>query len=171
MNTIFIINGYPASGKDTFVEMVREELLPRGIPVHNISSIRPVWNMLKSAGIDMDRKGPAERKLAAEVKSALENYDWCVTKRVMEDARASLIGAQHALCFVHMREAAAIKRAIPLGGTHRVMKVLVKRPGAIEDMDNHADTDVMNTTYDIIVNNDSDLTGLRGAAKFFTAKL
>ena len=106
--TLILINGYAGAGKDTFVKFFTEEAEKNDKRVVNLSSITPVWTMLKDLGIDMDQKGPAERKLAAEVKAALDNYNFYATKLVLEIAHNNL--TQNAdYVFVHMREPRALE--------------------------------------------------------------
>src|SRR5690349_16918591 len=106
--TLILINGYAGAGKDTFVKFFTEIMNGRGKRTVNLSSITPVWNMLKEQGIDMDRKGPEERKLAAEVKAALDNYNFYATQLVLQKAVvATVTNADYV--FIHMREPRALE--------------------------------------------------------------
>ena len=77
---ICVINGFPEVGKDETARRCIERLAGDLVRGGNLSSIGPVWQMLKDQGIDMDKKGPAERKLASDTKQALDAYDWYATR-------------------------------------------------------------------------------------------
>lgn len=106
--TLILINGYAGAGKDTFVKFFTEEAERNDKRVVNLSSITPVWDMLKELGIDMDLKRPIERKLAAEVKAALDNYDFYATRMVLETAHSKFVHEADYV-FVHMREPRALE--------------------------------------------------------------
>lgn len=165
MAHLILINGYAGAGKDTFVEMVSQELDKHEIETYNLSSITPVWTLLKDhLGIDMDRKGPEERKLAAEIKAALDNYDFKATRMVLNKAFEWLAENPQGVCFVHMRE----PRALEFSKQYAVCKTLfIDRPQPKLTIGNVADDSVDDFEYDRKVLNHFDLTHLKVLAESY----
>lgn len=161
---VIAINGYARSGKDTVCEYVIDRLHKRGWRGHSISSIDPVRNMLREMGVPVDLKRPAERDLMAEVKSALERYNWWSTRLCATDVQQwlSMIPEVPGICFAHMRETAAIQKFTNLFGPLVTTKTLfVSSPSEERVLSNVADADVENMTYDIRLRNDGTLDDLR----------
>lgn len=105
---IFIINGAPESGKDTFIKCIKNYYKRGG--VMNISSIDIVKDML--IPIIGDRKGQNERKLLSSVKSALIEYDDFPTKYLMEKLASFMIDDEMRMMFIHIREPKEIDKFI-----------------------------------------------------------
>lgn len=165
--TLILINGYAGAGKDTFVKFFTEEAERNDKRVVNLSSITPVWQMLKNQGIDMDRKGPEERKLAAEVKAALDNYNFLATRLVLESAHSQFV--QHAdYVFVHMREPRALGFSINYwqryANQYDLRTLFIDRPQPTLAVGNVADDSVRDFQYLDTVLNDGVLEALNAAA-------
>lgn len=162
--TVVVINGWARAGKDTLCEFAIQHLRDKGWRGFSISSIEPIRKMLRDAGVPVDLKRPAERDIMAEVKSALERYDWFATAmcaRAVQDWFDAVPGAP-SVCFAHMREAAAIRRFQTLFGPGvRTKTLFVDSPRAERITSNSADADVENLTYDLTVLNDGSLESLR----------
>lgn len=170
MSHLILINGYAGAGKDTFVKFFTEEFWNQEQrTVSNLSSISPVWKMLKDQGIDMDAKGPAERKLAAEVKAALDNYDFYATRLVLEKAYIEL--AYNDAVFIHMREPRALEYSLTYWQRYAkqnpIITLFVERPQEGLIFGNVADDSVRNFKYDWVIMNDGSIEELRKKAKLY----
>ena len=167
--TLILINGYAGAGKDTFVKFFTEEAEKNDQRVVNLSSITPVWQMLKNQGIDMDRKGPEERKLAAETKAALDNYDFYATRMVLEKAHESLINSQYV--FIHMREPRALEFSSKYWNRYRnqypCLTLFIDRPQPALAVGNVADDSVRDYIYNSTVRNVGDLDELKKVASAY----
>jgi hypothetical protein len=161
---VIAINGYARSGKDTVCEFMIQHMRRRGWRGNSISSIDPVRNMLRDMGVPVDLKRPAERDLMAEVKSALERYNWWSTRLCAQQVHGwlTMIPEAHSICFAHMRETAAIQKFLGLFGPTVVKKTLfVTSPREERVLSNAADADVENMPYDFTLRNDGTLDDLR----------
>jgi hypothetical protein len=171
MKTIVIINGYPRSGKDTFVDMVKNFANDGDQKVVSISSISFVWEWLKSLGAPMDNKSEKERKLAADVKSALEDYDFLSTRQVMQTALELLLKEKVQTVFIHMREPRSIMFAKQMVRDIKGLNLItlfVDRPSLrSRDFGNAADREVELMRYDHCITNDGSLGQLDSKAVCF----
>lgn len=165
--TLILINGYAGAGKDTFVKFFTEEAVKNDKRVVNLSSITPVWDMLKELGINMDLKRPIERKLAAEVKAALDNYDFYATRMVLETAHSKFVHEADYV-FVHMREPRALEYACSYWSRYAnqfpLRTLFIDRPQPTLAVGNVADDSVRYFQYLDIVPNHGSLEVLNAAA-------
>jgi hypothetical protein len=161
---IVVINGHPRSGKDTAVAFLAGHLAGMGWASAALSTVDPVRSVLRDLGVPVDRKTNAERDLMAEVQGALEKYDRFATRACARKVRDWLwqFPAPQKVCFVHMREPAAIAKFRELlAGEGQVKTLYVERPGALRVETNTADAGVENMTYDLTISNDGTLDNLR----------
>ncbi|QIG76584.1 hypothetical protein EVC27_059 [Rhizobium phage RHph_I1_6] len=177
MRYVVIINGYPQSGKDTFANMVLEHLRIYDLWGSNISSIKPVWDMLKAQGIPMDNKGPKERALAAETKGALNRYNRFADRMACSEVVGSFppeIGwvFKHGVTFLHIREPESIvfcKELLSQNNT-TVKTLFIDRPDANKNMGNPVDEGVENYVYDFRITNGGSLDDFKAQAIEFAKK-
>ena len=169
-----VINGAAGSGKDTFALKVLDQLaILGGWSGKNLSSIEPVRSWLRDNGVPVDNKGPAERDLMAEIKAALEKYDYHATKMVAQMAEDWLLHSpRSALCFVHIREPGSIlefvKRVRPWV---QVRTLLIERPGVEPVTSNTADAQVRDMVYYQTINVGPTLETSRREAEAFAQKI
>lgn len=162
---IYIINGRPRSGKDTFVEYVGEYT-----DIINYSSIDCVKELAMRVGWD-GGKEPKDRAFLSDMKHLLIKYNNFPTKKCVDKAFNFLHSSNAKFLFLHVREPEEInklKKEI-LKETDFVRTVLVERPG-IDDVGNSSDDDVGNYKYDIYVYNDGTLSDFKKKAKDFVVK-
>ena len=162
---IYIINGRPRSGKDTFVEYVGEYA-----DTVNYSSIDCVKELAMRVGWD-GGKEPKDRAFLSDMKHLLIEYNNFPTKKCVDKAFNFLHSSNAKFLFLHVREPEEInklKKEI-LKETDFVRTVLVERPG-IDDVGNSSDDDVGNYKYDIYVYNDGTLSDFKKKAKDFVVK-
>ncbi|QIG67767.1 hypothetical protein PP747_gp066 [Rhizobium phage RHph_Y38] len=177
MRNVVIINGYPQSGKDTFANTVLEHLFLYDFRGTNISSIKPVWDMLKEQGIPMDNKGPKERALAAEVKGALNRYnryaDRMACSKVLESFPPDTGWVfKHGVTFLHIREPESIAFSKQVLSTNNavVHTMFIDRPDANRNMGNPVDEGVENFVYDFRITNSGSLDDFKAQAIEFAKK-
>ncbi|QIG68801.1 hypothetical protein EVB68_064 [Rhizobium phage RHph_Y2_6] len=177
MRNVIIINGYPQSGKDTFANMVLEYLITYGLWGSNISSIKPVWDMLKDQGIPMDNKGPEERALAAEVKGALNRYkryaDRMTCSKILDSFPENTAWVfKHGVTFLHIREPESIAFCKQVLSTNNVttQTLFIDRPDANRNMGNPVDEGVENYIYDFRITNSGSLDDFKAQAIEFAKK-
>ncbi len=171
---VIVINGRPRSGKDTVSQMVCRRMIAEGWRAHSVSSIDPVRNWLRTQGVPVDQKGPPERRLMAEVKEALERYDWQATRMCAVDVMLWLeeVPDRPAICFAHMRELDAIamfKDFIP--DDVAVRTLLVEREGLSEEASNAADRNAGKMLTDYLIRNNGTVEDLRRVCGVFAHDL
>lgn len=164
----YIINGFPRSGKNTFVDLFAE--VAGDIKVNDISSVDKVKEAALLLGWDgnKDLKG---RKFLSDLKDLSSSQyegplNYCLhagTKLDLEMPRVSYVS------FYHLREPAEIhklKQAL-IDKDHTCKTLLLRRP-EVESLEqsNHADLNVLNYAYDIVIKNDGTLEDLKKSALF-----
>lgn len=156
---------------------MRERATDLGWRSDAISTIDPVRNLLRQAGFEVDRKGPAERRLLAEVGDATENYNSFRTQHVIDRIQQVNTIANHVM-FVHLREPALITKLkgrfpIPVPENtvlstkvdYHFAALVVRNPNAEhEATSNEADANVLKYKYDYMVVNNSSLGALLDAS-------
>lgn len=146
VNSIYVINGKPRSGKDTVVEFIEANVPFRTI---NISTIDPVNDALRVLGWD-GTKTDAYRDLASYLKMKSD---------LMFDTSFKYIQSicdEFAIIFIHCREPHNIKRICNSLGAksvyvHRDIDVTCNN-----DSDNNTDQ----YNYDYIIKNNGSLSEL-----------
>lgn len=84
---VFVINGYPRSGKDTFVTYCKNLLKGKNIPAYDFSTITPIKLAARQFGWS-GQKDPASRKMLADIRKALtewNNYSFNYIKKSILD--------------------------------------------------------------------------------------
>lgn len=160
---VVIINGPGGSGKDTFIEICRELLAPRQIPVHSFSAVDQVKEWAKVMGWD-GAKDEAGRKLLYDIKMASARYNNGPTKYLLKSVK----GIETGLIFLHIREPQEIaKLAAQLP---QVLKLHIMREGAAV-LANGADNVTLESSYDYYIDNNGTLDDLQFRAQQFLSTL
>lgn len=167
---VCVVNGYPNSGKDTFVAMVQAALEGWGTPSRCFSSIEGVRQMLRMAGFPVDRKTPEIRALLAEVGDAVERFDHRKSKDCIA-AAAELFGiypVDTAVIFLMVREPPMIRRIAAGSATYGwdFTSVFVERD-VPKVVSNSADLNVEDYAYQHRIPNHGSLENLRALARQF----
>ena len=166
---VVVINGVGGSGKDTFVQIIKDKLKSIDNPspfandkisiVKNISTIDTVRIAARFLGCDVYEKDDKCRKFLSELKKLSGKY----YDTPYQKCRKSIYNGEYKVCFVHCREPEEIQRFVDEFGA---ITVLVRRPD-IHVPDNASDMGVENYKYDYYVDNDGDYFDLsRKAVKF-----
>ena len=173
---VVFLNGYPKAGKDTFAENVIKIARGRSYQAVAISSIDPIRELLRHAGVSSINKTPEYRKLLATVGSALEEYNGFRTRHCAEWAAAFFSSHASGAFLIHMREPELIKRCRDL--IHQlvpdavVKTVFVDRFEAREaQQSNEADAGVEGMTYDLTIKNNGSLSELFSQSERFVSAI
>jgi len=160
---IVIINGYARSGKDTFVQMVEEELVNH--LVLNVSSVDEIKEIaIEYFGWDGVEKSTKTRQLLSDLKILQTSY--CdgpfnyMVRRINEFREVTTI-LEKAAIFLHIREVDEIRKM----KSHYpdAITVLMYRP----DFEQDVISDIYNYPYDVTISNNGNLNDLRLKAKLF----
>lgn len=176
---IIIINGYPRSGKDTFIDICNE--LIDGSTVSRVSIIDYVKGVAASRCGWTGEKTPKDRKFLCDFKKLLTEYNDLPLRRV-NDVVQSFVSEKnvHKILFVTMREKVDIekfKKTWPQAETLFISRREAKKE--YEQLNNNernsADSDVDEAyaaeNYDHFIYNSGGLDDLRAEAKAFLEKL
>lgn len=158
---IVIVNGTHEAGKSSFELMVQKIAAARGKKVEILSTINYVKEKAKIFGWD-GGKTPQDRKFLSDLKDALTQWKdipYQEIKKQIENCR----GNNTDLIFIDCREPAEIQRFVE---DYQALTVLVQR-GQIIFIGNHADDNVMNYQYDVVIDNSRGLDELMQEATIF----
>ena len=159
---IFIINGAPTAGKDTFVELISEL-----IPTLNFSSVDKVKQIAKEIGWDGISKTEKDRKFLSDLKVLTSEYcdmPFQNMKQKVEEFNKDKINQY---LFLHIREPEEIKRAVK---EFNAKTILITRNTVKQITSNMADANVYNYKYDYTVTNNGTIEDLKKVAEHFVKK-
>lgn len=156
---VFIINGHPGSGKDTFVELVSKH-----IKVKNYSTIGRVKVAALSLGWDGE-KDERGRLFLHELKMLSVKFYDDPFKSAMDAVKEFQEESDELVMFIHSRELNEIARFKAEG----FEAILVKGRGA--PMDNPADRDTSHTDYDLTILNNGYIGDYELVASSFASMI
>lgn len=159
---IVLINGYPQSGKDTFIQFCKET----GANVFNISTVDPAKKALSILGWH-GSKNPIDRKALSDLKDiSTKYYDGpfrYIYQRVLE-----IMGREKdGVIFIHSREPSELTR---FKKEFKAIVILIDRE-IQQEISNHADLNVEKFDYDYIINNEGTLFELKEKALDFMKQI
>lgn len=166
--SIFIVNGAPGCGKTTFESMVKLESEKNSCIVGVYSTIDFVKEIAKKCGWD-GTKSPENRKFLSDLKDLLTEWNdvpYKETLKWIEKFEFRLwqwdVNINRSIIFIDCREPNEIKR---LCDTLKAKSILIRRAD-VENLEasNHADKNVLNYKYDIVIDNNGNLDDLRQKA-------
>jgi hypothetical protein len=153
---IYIVNGFPGSGKTTFEQMAIE-FLPFG---KILSTVTFVKEIAIACGWD-GTKTPQNRKFLSDLKDLLTQWNDVPFKKIKEIIDYYNITyiphAGYVILFIDVREPDEIKRYCE---TYGAKSIYIKRQIDQNSILNHADREVENYCYDYIIHNDGSLYDL-----------
>lgn len=168
---VVIINGIGGSGKDTFVEYCKD-ILDEGswfARCLNVSTVDYVKEIAGYCGWNGE-KDPASRKFLSDLKKAMTEWrDLPVMDVKGHLNRFSQMskwnGIEQTVAFVHCREPEEIARLV---GELNATTLLIRRESAesIQQI-NDSDNNVLNYSYDYVVQNEGTLDDLKESARVF----
>lgn len=159
---IVVVNGRGASGKTTFETMVQKIAEARSLKVEIISTINYVKKVAKSIGWD-GSKTPADRRFLSDLKDTLTRWKDLPYKMICEEINYFDGEGMTDIVFVDCREPEEIARFVE---DFQALTVLVQR-GEVVLLGNHADDNVENYQYDIVIDNSRGLDELLQEATIF----
>lgn len=157
---VFIINGQGGSGKTTFEDFIAEELSDKGevVVTSMVAYVKQIAEILGWKGT----KELKDRKMLSQLKDLLTEWDdspFRTTCMMVNQAKNN--GA--VCCFIDAREPNDIDK---LKEKFNCKTILMTR-GEQKSYGNHADDQVFDYQYDIVIDNSGDLDDLRAAAQEF----
>lgn len=162
-----IINGKGGTGKDTFIDYVREST---DKAVFNLSSV----SYVKAAAYDLGWDGtktPENRKFLSDLKKIMTAWG-DRPFRLLCNYILGLSPINVGALFIHIREPEEITRMKNFLSEEGIecITLLVKRDGVPESYGNDSDDGVDNYTYDLVLHNRGDLSALKNNAVLFTKR-
>jgi hypothetical protein len=158
MLKLIIINGYPESGKDTFVNFCREFT-----DVNHVSSVYPAKQALRVLGWDGKEKTPEVRDALSTLKDLSTSLFDGPMQYIKSKIKEYKDYPDNLLMFVDAREPAELKKyRNNLGAT---IIFIDREPKGLPK--NHADNNVKNFQYDFIIDNHGTLEQLKQRASEF----
>lgn len=160
MSKIFIFSGSPQSGKDTFINFVKEYSEEEVISFSSIDYIK--WLCETHLNISTKEKTPKLRKFLSEFKKILTEYNDFPFNQCV-GAIEGIQENQHLVLQIREKsEIDKIKKLYP-----ETLVVLVQA-GDIKPYGNPSDDNVNEIEYDVVIYNYGDLGDLSKTAKWFT---
>jgi guanylate kinase len=164
---VYIINGKAGVGKDKFIKYVSKYAY-----VVNFSSVQALKDIAtKYFGYNDNIKSDKDRKFLADLKALTTEYCNFSFNSVIEAYKTFKNISYTEIMFIHCREPEEIKKLqdeIPEAET--LLIVADRRVTKTVD-NNHADKDINDYKYDIIINNDGSLEALDDIAEDFVNHL
>lgn len=141
-----IINGFPTSGKDTFITMCGQYT-----PTNTLWTSTPAKRALKELGWNGNDKSPQVRKLLHEFKNISKDFGE-VEEHIRSEIKymRSYFAPDDYIVFIHSREPKEIEE---LKVKYNALTVLVQREVNKEELNNDSDKNVLNYNYDYTVDN------------------
>lgn len=158
MKKIFIVNGKPRAGKDTFAE-----LLSKHCRVFKYSSVDKVKKIAAQCGWD-GGKTDKDRKFLSELKRITTEFNDMAYDDLAEKVAYFLKTDFFDVMLIDIREPEEIERAIEGFGAEAVYILNDNIPS---NTSNYADANVENFEYDIIVTNNGTLDDFEKTVEVF----
>lgn len=154
--SVFIVNGAPGVGKSTFEEYVREILGKENCSI--FSTVDIVKDIARQVGWD-ETKTPKNRKFLSDLKDLLTEWNDIPFRTTITSVALALdiAGGRHVV-FIDCREPKEIDK---LKKYYSCKTILIKRnKKEKEEILNHADAEVENYKYDLIIDNNGSKADL-----------
>lgn len=174
---IFVLNGSNESGKDTFVDLIKEMESQLKIKCFHISSVDVIKNMAKKYGWD-GVKNEKGRTLLHDLKEAWDKYNSMTQQDIFRKTK-NWIEKSDSLSsnflFVDIREPEKIEAYINsiekyYGDVVCVGSILIRSSRSVA-ASNPADQGVTNFNYDLTITNNGTIDDLKGKAETFVKSL
>jgi hypothetical protein len=173
---IYVINGFPRSGKSSFVSFCLDELCGWG---KEVSTVDFVKKLAKECGWD-GKKTPKSRKFLSDLKDLLTEWDDIPYKEILKEKRIFEYGfeqfdmtADKAFLFIHCREPKEIDRIKnSIDGCNVYTLCIYADRADMPKVDNNSsDIEVYNYKYDFSIDNNESLEELKDKAIKFIIHL
>ncbi len=158
MLRIFVINGYPQSGKDTFAQFC-SEVHPNTHQLWTSTPVKDAFTLLGWKG----EKTPEVRKGMSDMMDLSERLFDGPFQYIKKELEKIQTAQPNALVFIHSREPHNIKRYEEAYDAESILVMREKQ----QELSNHADREVYLYKYDYIIDNHGSLAELREKAHAF----
>lgn len=167
MNTddklIFVVNGKPRAGKDTFAQILNEY-----ITVYKYSSVTKIKEIATMCGWD-GKKEERDRKFLNDLKMLTTEYSDLAYKDVLNEIEKFKNGEIKADVFVvDIREPIEIERIVKATGARTIF---IENKNVDDVLSNPADANVKNYNYDYVVFNNGTLEKFKVSINVFLTVL
>jgi hypothetical protein len=159
---LIILNGYPRSGKDSFIDFCMDNLEDKGVSSSKHSTIDTVKRIAKEMGWNGE-KTPEMRNFLSEMKDLYTKYfDGPLNEIKRETMRVNVL-------FTCMREPDEIEKTKKWAISQGIncIRVLVRGDNEERNHGSHSDQKVLDAEYDSVVSNYYDLEYLKETAEIF----
>lgn len=158
---VFLINGAPTAGKTTFERLVRKNSEQNCYLLSTIDYIKEVAYTLGWNGEKTDK----DRKFLSNLKDLLTEWNNSPKNRIMLQVMDVTLRDPNAIIFIDCREPDEIEDwCLRLNAQSVIVRnTKAENKGA----SNHADAEVLNYDYDIIIDNNGTLDDLEESALTF----
>ena len=164
---IYILNGKAGSGKTTFFKLIEEKCRNY---VYNYSTVDLVKKVAYGCGWD-GSKTPENRKFLSDLKDLLTEWDDVPYKDCLKEIKritslADIYDVEHDdwAIFIDCREPKEIQKFVDRLGAKTIF---IDRKIEDYNASNHADANVENFEYDIVIDNNRTLEDLAAVAMNF----
>ena len=164
---IYILNGKAGSGKTTFFKLIEEKCRNY---VYNYSTVDLVKKVAYGCGWN-GSKTPENRKFLSDLKDLLIEWDDVPYKDCLKEIKritslADIYDIEHDdwAIFIDCREPKEIQKFVDRLGAKTIF---IDRKIEDYNASNHADANVENFEYDIVINNNGTLEDLAAVAMNF----
>lgn len=161
MKHIFIVNGYPSSGKDEFVVMANKILNRNGIVSFSYSSVYEVKKAARILGWN-DLKTEKDRKVLSDLKVLASKY-WDGPFKHMVNQIENYVEDEQAI-FLFIREPEEIERMVDT--YPHAIPIFIDRDDH-EKADNMADNNVEDYDYHYYIDNNRTKEDLEKTVETF----
>ena len=157
---IFILNGAPRSGKDTFANLMNEFIVTK-----HISSITPIKNAAMALGWNGDKTGKA-RNFLCEMKKFVNSQGDYIWQFLDKEVREFQQDTETKVLLIDIREPEEIAKAVT---RYNAKTIKISRPEevAFTEITNTSDQNVDNYAYDYTVGNFSNMEKFKDIVKTF----
>lgn len=157
--SIYVVNGAPGCGKTSFEENIKK--IVGNNTCHILSTITPIKEIAKTVGWN-GTKDLKSRKFLSDLKDLLTEwndypfrYICDEVARIKKEREEYGCNPDFVVIFIDCREPQEIKK---LCAELNAKSLLIRRATAENsETSNHADKEVLNYNYDIVIENDGDL--------------
>lgn len=165
---VFIVNGYPTSGKSLFCEYCKNLSSDWAYEYSTVDFVKQIATYCGWDGT----KNLQNRKFLSDLKDLLTEWDNVPYKKVISEIQKVLkthetlgVDTDKLIFFVHCREPQEIQKFVDKIGAKTI---LVRRPEVEKkEQSNHADSNVLNYDYDYVICNNGTKDELLEEAKTF----
>ena len=164
---IYILNGKAGSGKTTFFKLIKEKCRNY---VYNYSTVDLVKKVAYGCGWN-GSKTPENRKFLSDLKDLLIEWDDVPYKDCLKEIKritslADIYDMEHDdwAIFIDCREPKEIQKFVDRLGAKTIF---IDRKIEDYNASNHADAEVENFDYDMVINNNGTLEDLAAVAMNF----